>query len=182
MRYTNRSYDLLRFTSEREGELKNPRSMKKCGLILFTMGICLAVPADASIRSGQAPQTAKAFNLTSMQTGMTKDGAAFTREIFEARDGEKVYSTKTHFESSDRSVKEFDEKLKNSKKVIERGNALDKAGHTIGKRAVVLVDVGDGKIAALIIRTMGEYFAEIRSHSQQDALEFEKQFIRAPAQ
>jgi hypothetical protein len=103
-------------------------------------------------------------------------GEFFTRQTSEARDGEKVYSTKTHYESAARSMKEFEEKLRNSKQIIERGKALDKADRPIGERAVVLTTLTDGTEATLIIRTMDEYFTEIRSRSQQDAVEFEKQF------
>src|SRR5260370_25335718 len=71
--------------------------------------------------------------LTSVK-GTTKDGAPYSAQIFESRDGVRVSVTRENRDSPARADKEFHRRIEKALEIIERGARVDQKGQTGGQR------------------------------------------------
>ncbi len=116
--------------------------------------------------------------LTSVK-GTTKDGAPYSAQIFESRDGVRVSVTRENRDSPARADKEFHRRIEKALEIIERGARVDQKGQTGGQRVVArFAKTGSSESEAVILWTDGPQLYWIASSSVTVALEFEKKFYR----
>jgi hypothetical protein len=110
------------------------------------------------------------FKLLRMANGITPDHFGFSENTYEGPDLEKVYFRIVHYRSIDRAQGEFDQRMKNAVKVLDRLESKGESGGT-DQMAVIVAGEGNAKQRTTILIHVGPDFRTVESNSAQDVLE-----------
>lgn len=134
---------------------------------------------DRSPAGETKPSGAVEFKLVAIGNGVTNDGIPAATNEFVASDGKNVMEYAVRFPSTLRATQELQHWIgAHGSKVLERGPNLDKHGNKVGERILLLSDSSErGKTLAVLVRTYGVLYRDVRSESLQDVLAFERQKV-----
>jgi len=128
-------------------------------------------PSD--MKQGQASE----FRELSSGKGTTKDGAPFSTQAYESKDGVKILVMRENRDSPERASRRLQERTKEAVEIVEQGSKVDEKGQRVGERVVAtFTKNGSSEKEVVILWTNGQQFHYIQSSSLQVAREFEKKF------
>jgi len=119
------------------------------------------------------------FKLLRMSNGITKDGFSYGGMTYETATHTKVYVTIVHLGSREGAKKEYDDRLKEALRIIDRGNVRDQPATkpaSTENRAVVMVPATskDCKEMFTVLATAGTVLRIQQSCSLEAVAEWEK--------
>jgi len=114
-----------------------------------------------------------------MSNGITKDGFSYGAMTYETATHTKVYVTIVHLGSREGAKKEYDDRLEEASRIIDRGNVQDEPATkpaTTESRAVVMVPATskDCKEMFSVLATAGTALRIQQSCSLEAVVEWEK--------
>ena len=112
--------------------------------------------------------------LLSMANGVTSDKFAFSQNTYRGCHGENVYFETFHYLSEERARREFDDRIRDAREIMERRKKLDENGQVRAEMAVLSVARDGKKPCATIVIVSGDLFRVVRSESLDDVLSIAK--------
>jgi hypothetical protein len=133
-----------------------------------------AYPTSFSMATDDTGGKQQGFKLLRMSHGKTADGAPFSQNTFMAPADVIIYWTMVHYDSSKHAQDNFDAKIKDAIKLVERKQLLGADGHTTGQRAVFTYEAKDQKIHGMVLTVSGADLRIVESTSLQDAIQLDR--------
>ena len=140
--------------------------------------------SSKTMESGNRPSDMKQdqasqFRELSSGKGTTKDGAPFSTQTYESKDGVKVLVMRENRDSPERASRRLQERTKEAVEIVERDTKMDEKGQRVGDRVVATFAKSDSSEKEVaVLWTNGAQFYYIQSPSLPVTLEFEKKFYR----
>jgi pyocin large subunit-like protein len=140
------------------------------GLLCDTGGYRFKCSASQSATTKSSEDFAAKFKLLRMANGVTSDRVAFSQNTYKGPDGEKVFFTIFHLHSAEKATNEFQDRLKEAKKVVDHP-AAQRDGSRVDEMAVITtLGPNAKKESTMIINLAGEEFRTVQSDSTADVL------------
>jgi hypothetical protein len=109
-----------------------------------------------------------------MANGVTSDQFAFSRNTYRGCHGEDIYFETFHYLSTERARREFDDRIKGAREIIERRKKIDENGQVKVEMAVLSVAEDGKQPSGMIVSVSGDLFRVVQSESLDDILSIAK--------